>query len=154
MRNKIIMTIATSIIFNLTALQAQEKRIKRSDLPPAVEHTVAAQSQGATIQGFSQEQENGQTYYEAEMDVDGHTKDVLINKDGAVVEVEEEIPVGALPPDAKKGLQDRVGTARVVKVESLTKHGKVVAYEVQIVSKGKKREVQVGPDGKALEHEE
>jgi hypothetical protein len=40
---------------------AQEKKIKRSDLPPAVEKTVAAQSQGATIRGFSTEKEKGQT---------------------------------------------------------------------------------------------
>lgn len=154
MRSKIIAIIATMIVFNLTVLQAQEKKIKRSDLPAAVEHTVAAQSQGATIRGFSQEEEKGQTYYEAEMIVDGHTKDVLIDKDGAVVEVEEEIPFDALPADAKKGLQNKVGTARIVKVESLTKHGKLVAYEAQFVSKGKNREVQVGPDGKPLAHEE
>src|SRR5450755_51310 len=50
---------------------AQEKKIKRSELPPAVEKTVAAQSQGATICGFSQEGEKGQIYYEAELLVDG-----------------------------------------------------------------------------------
>lgn len=154
MRNKIITTIATLIVFNLTLLQAQEKKIKRSDLPAAVEHTVAAQSQGATIRGFSQEKENGQTYYEAEMLVDGHTRDLLIDKDGAVVEVEEEIPFDALPAEVKQGLKNKVGTARIVKVESLNKHGKLVAYEAQVVSKGKNREVKVGPDGKALEHEE
>ena len=35
------------------AASAQEKKIKRSDLPPAVEKTVAAQSAGATIRGFT-----------------------------------------------------------------------------------------------------
>lgn len=153
MRNKIFTTIATLIVFNLT-LQAQEKQIKRSDLPPAVEHTVAAQSQGATIKGFSQEKEKGQTYYEAEMLVDGHTKDLLIDKDGAVVEVEEETPFDALPADVKQGLKKQAGAAKIVKVESLTKHDKLVAYEAQIVSKGKNREVQVGPAGETLEHEE
>ena len=45
---------ATSLFFVLSVLAA-EKKIKRSDLPPAVEKTVAAQSLGATIQGFSEE---------------------------------------------------------------------------------------------------
>ena len=51
---------------------AQEKKIKRSDLPPAVEKVVAEQSQSATIRGFSEERENGQTLYEAELIVNGH----------------------------------------------------------------------------------
>ena len=53
---------------------AQEKKIKRSDLPPAVEKTVVEQSKGATIRGFNEEKENGQTTYEVEMVVNGHTK--------------------------------------------------------------------------------
>ena len=53
---------------------SQEKKIKRSDLPAAVEKTVTAEGQGATIRGFSKERENGQTFYEAELIVNGHTK--------------------------------------------------------------------------------
>jgi hypothetical protein len=68
---------------------AQEEKIKRSDLPSAVERTAAPQSQGPTIRGFSQEAERGQIYYEAELLVDGHSKDVLMGSDGAIVEVEE-----------------------------------------------------------------
>lgn len=36
-------------------------------------------SKGATIEGFSQETENGKTTYEIEMVVDGHTKDVELD---------------------------------------------------------------------------
>jgi hypothetical protein len=39
-------------------------------------------------------------------------------------------------------------------VESLTKKGKLVAYEAKVNTGGKKSEVQVGPDGKPLDHEE
>ena len=41
-----------------------------------------------------------------------------------------------------------------MKVESLTKRGKLVAYEGQVITKGKRSEVQVGPDGKPLDHQE
>ena len=64
---------------------AQEKKIKRADLPPAVEKTVAAESAGATVKGFSTEKEKGETFYEAELVVNGHSKDVLIDASGAVV---------------------------------------------------------------------
>ena len=133
---------------------AQEKKIQRADLPAAVEKTVVSQSQGATIKGFSQEKEKGQTYYEAEMIVNGHTKDVLIDSNGAVVEVEEQVAMDALPVDVKAGLQAKAGEGKLVKVETITKKDKLVAYEAQVTKGGKKSEVQVGPDGKPLDHEE
>ena len=48
---------------------AQERKIERSQLPAAVERAVAAQSQAATIRGFSQESERGQTLYEVDRSV-------------------------------------------------------------------------------------
>ena len=145
--------LVASLIFAASA-SAQEKKIKRADLPPAVEKTVAAQSAGATVRGFTQEKEKGQVYYEAEMTVNGHSKDVLIDPNGAVVEVEEEIAIDALPAAVKAGLQSKAGSGKIVKVETLTKHDKLVAYEAQVTTNGKKSEVQVGPDGKPLDHEE
>jgi hypothetical protein len=133
---------------------AQEKKIKRSDLPPAVEKTVAAQSAGATIKGFSTEKENGQTLYEAEMTVNGHSKDISMTADGSIVEIEEQVAMDSLSADVKTGLQAKAGKGKILKVESLTKKGKLVAYEAKVDTNGKKSEVQVGPDGKPLDHEE
>jgi hypothetical protein len=133
---------------------AQEKKIQRADLPSAVERTVASQSQGAQVRGFSQEKEHGKTYYEVEMTVNGHSKDVLIDPFGEVVEVEEEVAMGSLPPAVKDGLQAKAGKGKLVKVESITKHDKLVAYEAQVRTDAKKSEVQVGPDGNPLDHEE
>lgn len=149
--SKVPIVIALSLS---TLLFAQEKKIQRADLPPAVEKTVAAQSQGATIKGFSQEKENGQTYYEAEMSLSGHTKDVLIDPAGAVVEVEEQVALDSLPAAVKDGLQAKAGKGKILKVESLTKHDKLVAYEAKVQTDGKKSEIQVGADGKPLDHEE
>jgi hypothetical protein len=145
--------LAAVLLFAGLAI-AQEKKIKRSDLPPAVEKTVAAQSVGATVKGFSKEIEKGQTYYEAELIVNGHTKDILIDSNGAIVEVEEEVAMNALPAEVKVGLQAKAGEGKLVKVETLTKNDKLVAYEAQVTKGSKKSEVQVGPDGKPLDHEE
>ena len=134
--------------------RAQEKKIKRSDLPAAVEKTVVAESQGATIRGFSEEKENGKTYYEVEMVVNGHGRDVTMDQNGAITEVEEEIQMDSLSPAVKQGLLVKVGKGTISHVESITKHGKIVAYEADVVTGGKKSEVQVGPDGKPLDHEE
>jgi uncharacterized membrane protein YkoI len=133
---------------------AQEKKIKRSELPPAVEKAVAEQSKGATIRGFSQEKENGQITYEAEMLVNGHTKDVQMDANGAVIEVEEQVDSQAVSADVRAGLQAKAGKGTITKIESITKKDTLVAYEAQVVTGGKRSEVQVGPHGQPLDHEE
>jgi hypothetical protein len=51
-------------------------------------------------------------------------------------------------------LTAKAGGAKITKVESLTKHGKLVAYEAATLKGTKKGEIQVGPDGGKLSHEE
>jgi len=154
MKTSAMCVLAGVVALMATSAKGQEEKIKRSDLPPAVQKTVEAQSQGAVVRGFSKEKEKGQTYYEAEMTVNGHGKDVLMDESGAIVEVEEQVVLDSLPAAVKEGLQAKAGKGKIVKVESITKHDKLVAYEAQVTTAGKKSEVQVGPDGKPLDHEE
>jgi len=149
-----LVVVVATLCAVLMSAQEHEKKIKRSDLPPAVEKTVAAQTQGATIRGFNEEKENGQTYYEAELTVSGHSKDILIDPNGAVVEVEEQVELASLPAAAQSGLNAKAGSGKLGKVESITKHDKLVAYEAKVTTNGKRSEIQVGPDGKPLDHEE
>ena len=155
---KISRTISVSavpLLFPILVFtQEQENKISRSDLPPAVEKTVAEQTRGAKIRGFSEEKENGQTFYEAELMVDGHSKDILVDENGTVVEVEEQVLIESLAPAVRDGLQAEAGSGKLVNVEKLSKKGKLVAYEAKVLSNGKRSEVQVGPDGKPLDHEE
>jgi hypothetical protein len=74
--------------------------------------------------------------------------------DGSIVEVEEQVALDSLSPEVKTGLQAKAGNGKILKVESLTKKGKLVAYEAKVEANGKKTEIQVGPDGKPLDHEE
>jgi hypothetical protein len=153
MKNYLV-AFAAGLVLLAGNASAQEKKIKRSELPPAVEKTVAAQSAGATILGFSTEKEKGQTLYEVEMTVSGHSKDVSMTTDGSIVEVEEQVPLDSLSAEVKAGLQAKAGKGKITKVESLTKKDKLVAYEAKVETNGKKTEIQVGPDGKPLDHEE
>jgi predicted aspartyl protease len=144
-----IVTVVVLMMCAVAQAQDHEKKIKRSSLPPAVEKTVAEQSEGATIRGLSREQEKGQTFYEAEFLIDGHSRDVLMDETGA-----EQVPLESLPAAVKDGLETLAGKDKILGVESLTKKGKLVAYEAKVLSNGKKSELQVGPDGKPLDHEE
>jgi len=136
------------------AAAAQDKKLKRADLPPAVGKTADAQSAGATVRGYASETEDGQLQYEVALTVNGHGKDVAIGPDGTVLEVEEEVAFDSLPAAVRAGLTQAAGAGKIGKVESLTKKGVLVAYEAHVLTGTKKSEVQVGPDGKALAHPE
>lgn len=130
--------------------QAQERKLKREELPPAVEQTVARESQGATINGFATEVEKGKRLYEVELTVNGHSKDISMNKNGNIVEVEEEVTMDSLPAAVQQGLRKAAGAGTIGKIESLIKGGKLVAYEAHVKTGAKRSEIQVGPNGERL----
>jgi hypothetical protein len=151
-RGKLLLVSLAVGLASWSTAQGQERKIKRSDLPPAVEKTVAAESAGATIKGFATEIEGGKKMYEAELQVDGHGKDILIDGQGNVVEVEEEVALDSLPAAVREGLTKAAGRGTISRVESLTKRGTLVAYEAVVKTGAKRREVQVGPNGEKLAH--
>lgn len=147
-----VLFLATSLmVFGIA--QASEKKVKMKDLPKAVQKTVEEQSQGATVSGLSKEVEHGKTYYEVELKVKGHGKDILIDAAGAIVEVEEEVAMASLPQAVKTAIEAKAGKGKIVKVESITKNNALVAYEAQVNTAGKKSEIKVGPDGKSMDNE-
>ncbi len=133
--------------------QGSEKKVKMRDLPKAVQKTVQEQSKGATISGLSKEVEHGKTYYEVELKVNGHGKDVLIDSAGSIVEVEEEVTMASLSPAVKTAIEAKAGKGRITRVESITKNNALVAYEAQVNTAGKRSEITVGPEGKPIDSE-
>ena len=122
--------------------------MKLSDLPPAVQKAIEVQTKDAEIKGFSTETEKGKTFYEAETRFNGHGRDLLFDKTGALVEVEEETPIDSIPAPARNAIQKKAGDGRVHKVEMVTS-GSSVSYEAEIVRNGKKSEFAVKSDGTA-----
>ncbi len=149
---KTVFALFVLALFFAANASGKEKHIKRSDLPPAVQKTVDEQTRGATIRGYAMETEDGKVEYEVETIVSGHARDVSIAPDGKVLEIEEEVALATLPAGAREGLQRKAGKGKISKVESITKHGALVAYEAKVLTAGKKSEIQVGPDGKPLDH--
>ena len=150
---KILMTVLV-IGFAFSAAQAQEKKIRRDQLPPAVETTVSRESGGAAIKGFTSEIEHGQKFYEVSLSVNGHNKDILIDKNGSVVEVEEEVSLDSLPAAVQDALKKAAGGGTIENIESLTKNGTLVAYEAHIKRGRKRLEIQVDPNGEKLKRPE
>ena len=142
------------LTFSIAAAQEKEWKIKRAQLPPAVEKTVAAESQGVTIKGFAAEVEHGQKFYEASLTVNGHNKDILMDQAGNIVEVEEEVSMDSLPAAVQEALRKAAGSGTIQTVESLTKAGQLVAYEAHGKRGLKRFEIQVGPNGEKLKRPE
>lgn len=147
-------TIVASVVALTFTAAAQEKKIERSALPAAVEKAVQAETKGTDIKGFAEEREHGKIFYEVETISNGHARDVLFAADGTIAEIEEEVAFDSLHPDVQAGLRKKAAGAPIQKVESLTKKGKLVAYEAVIKRSGKSAEIQVGPDGQGLAHEQ
>lgn len=145
----VILIIGCAAFFNIQA-QEEGKKIDRKKLPKAVEATVARESVGATINGIGTEKEGGKTVYELELMVNGLSKDMLIDKSGNILEVEQEVSMESLSEDVKAGLNRMAGKGSITKVVSLSKHDKLVAYEAAVTNGKKHSEIQVGPDGKKL----
>jgi uncharacterized membrane protein YkoI len=106
------------------------------------------------VHGYATEKDEGQTVYEVEMTRHGRSRDVTIDSAGTVLEIEEQVPFDSLPEAVRAGLKQAAGSGQITNVESLTKHGRLVAYEAHLRTGQKRSEVQVGPDGKPLAHPE
>jgi hypothetical protein len=154
MRTSVITALVLIGLGATMFVQAQEKKLERKDLPAAVRTAVDRECGGATVKGFSTERENGIRTYEAEMMVDGHSKDISMDAAGNVLEVEEQVTFDSLPASVRTSLTNLAGSGKITKVESLTKKGKLVAYEAAVKSGTKHREFQVGPNGEKLKREE
>jgi hypothetical protein len=135
---------------SLSAQEETEERVKMKDLPEAVQKSVREQTRGARLRGLSKEVEDGKTYYEAELRVGKHSKDVTIDESGAVVEVEEEVPLKSLPAPARTAIVSGAGKGRIRSVERITKSDTVIGYEAHVVTAGKWSEIKVDRDGKPL----
>lgn len=131
---------------------AREQRVKMDDLPPAVKQTVLEVSNGLKIRELTREEKDGETLYEAELDVNGRTRDVIISPDGAVLLVEEEVDWSLVPAAVQTAIEKAADGRKVLLVETLTRNDQIEAYEAHL-RKGwwREMEVKVDPQGQLIE---
>jgi uncharacterized membrane protein YkoI len=130
-----------------TAANANDQERRLTDLPPAVRATVEAETKGATLKGVSKEKENGKTVYEVESLVNGRTRDLMIDANGTVFEVEEQLDPEKAPAPVKFALDAK---GQIVTLEAVTTNGKV-HYEGQVKTKaGKKLSLDLDASGNPI----
>src|ERR1700704_6963168 len=116
MRNIIAMALISALLIGGAAALASERKIALKDLPPAVQQAIKDQA-GATVRGLAKEVDKGKTLYEAELTINGHSKDIMFDEQGTVVSVEEESALAQIPPAARTAIEKAAGTGKVSAVE-------------------------------------
>jgi hypothetical protein len=139
-----LVTLAAVLV--AAAVSAREKKVQLQDLPPAVQAAVQVQTKGVTGFRISEEQEDGKTVYEVETQVNGLSRDLLIDTSGIVVEVEEEMDPARLPEAARRSVERVSGGGIIRKVEAVTRDG-ATEYEVSIKGGSGKSKIVVTSDG-------
>jgi hypothetical protein len=127
----------------------QDGVVQIQGVPAAVEKTVKEQSAGGMLVGLTTEREKNVTLYEAEMKINGHSKNLLIDSSGNIREVEEETTLSALPPGVQPEVQKSVGKSKILAMESISKAGKLAGFELRVQdAKGKESTLNLRADGK------
>ena len=138
--------VTLAAVFMAALAFAKEKKVELQDLPPAVQAAVQVQTKGVTGFRISEEQEDGKTVYEVETQVNGLSRDLLIDTSGILVEVEEEMDPQHLPEAARRSVERVSGGGTIRKVEAVTRDG-VTEYEVSVKGGSGKSRVVVAGDG-------
>ena len=149
MKLSLLRTALVLVAFGAVSHGAAET-VTRSQLPAAVEKTLAEQSKDATFRGIEKKSRDGKTVYEALLTIGGHNRDVLIDEKGAIVEFEDVIPFDTLPPAVRSGLQTAAGAGQIVKVEMITRSGKVAGYKAKVATGDKSFHIHVDAEGKPI----
>ena len=142
--------LCASFLAGFSVAGAEEKRISQAQLPPLVQTAVHEESKGAMIRGFLVDKEQGSKIYEVELVAEGRSKNISLDANGHVLQVEEEVSMDSLPVAAQQGLAAATGDGVIDKIESLTKRGALVAYEAVVKTGAKWSKIFVGPQGKRL----
>jgi uncharacterized membrane protein YkoI len=146
MRIRLLSLCGAVLVLGAAVVFAADKKIQAKDLPPAVQKAVQDATRGATIKGYAREVEGGKPMFEVETTVNGHSRDLLFDASGTLVEIEEATNLDAVPAAVRTALEAR---GHVLTVEQVTK-GKTVTYEATVEKNGKKSEVAVNSAGKPV----
>ena len=149
------MKLTVAILIAATACAAgtlaADKPIKFEDMPAVVQKAMLKEAKGAKINNTLTEIEDGKTFYEAETVLNGRTRNFLVDENGNVAEVEDEIEVENLPGPVKAVVEKTAaGGGKITKLEEVKKYGKVTGYEATVVRNGKKKALALNLDGTSV----
>ena len=102
---------------------------------------------GAKIVNFERDQEHGAVVYEAEWVANGTKHEAAVTEDGALLEIEEIIPVEKAPAAVRAAIAKHFPPNAKVIVEKTM----IVVYEAEARIDGKEKEIIIFPTGRVQE---
>jgi uncharacterized membrane protein YkoI len=153
-RYKVVLTVGSKqrrlMVDGAGNLLKKKDDVETATLPAPVKKTVEVQAKGARIVRSTRVDEQGKLKFEVELEVDARQKVLLLDPAGALLKIEEIVPMTALPAAAKDQIEKSVGRGKLLKVQAITDTGKPPIYEAQVEADGHKSEIKIAADGKVL----
>jgi hypothetical protein len=151
-------TIAMLFLVPVLAV-AQEQSIPASKLPAEIRSAVAARFPGTPITGAAKETEDGKTFFEVTLKINGKNVDVTATQSGELTLIEREMKRSELPAAVSRLLDETYPKAKFQMVEdvsTVTNKGETLSYYEVLLVDAKKQtlEVQVAVDGSKILKEE
>ncbi len=128
-----------------------ERKVTAAEVPKPALAAIKKRSRKAEITEFAEEIEHGHTFYEGSWKNKrtGKNIDMLVTKAGAVVEIEEELGIKAVPKAVFNAARQAAGKNVKLAFEKKT----MILYEVKFTKDGKRYELLLTPDGRTIEEE-
>ena len=149
-RTRIIAGIALGLAVSVAA-QGDAKSIKQSKLPPAVQKTAEQQSAGATVAGYSSNKVDGVVTYRMDLVAGELTRTIVMDQDGAVLSVEQQVAWADLPADIQKTFDTVKAKGELGPVSTVSENGTLVAYVAYLTTKRDRSLVRVKPKAADLQ---
>ena len=143
-RTRILAGIVLGLAVSVAA-QADAKSIKQSKLPAAVLRSAEEQVAGATVTGYSTDKVNGVVTYRMDLVSEGKTRGIVMDKEGTVLAVEQEVAWNDLPADIQKTFDTVKTKGELGAVSTVHENGTLVAYVAYLTTKRERNLVRVKP---------
>ena len=122
----------------------------QDSLPPAVASAFQQAYPVARVLHVSKERRDGRVVYEIESRDGATRRDLIYSPAGAVLEIEERIPVDSVPAVVRAAAERRVARGTLVGAERVTR-GTVILFEVQLRLNGRSRFLTYDPEGRPVD---
>ena len=148
-RTRVLAGIAIGLAISVAGL-GDAKSIKQSKLPAAVQRTAEEQSAGATVTGYSTDKVDGAVTYRMELLAEGLTRGVVMDSEGNVLAVAQEVAWNELPADIQKAFEGATSRGKLGTVSTISSNGALVAYEAILITGNERSRVRVKPKASDL----
>jgi len=144
------MVLSIALAITATA-SAQEQPVKAKDVPAPVLAAASKAFPKAKLKGWEKEIKEGKTFYEAALVEGAAKRQAIFAADGPLVEIEEVIAVGGVPPAVRAAVKTKYPSAAIHAAEKITR-GTEIEYELGLKNAPKK-EMVLAADGKILKEQ-